>query len=212
MWRSKTCLLLLAGIIGPFLYGLTFAMDLRYTRGAFTSLPLTAIRLTAGELRVGRVLTSPPITAEAFRGGRIWRIQWAHVDAPRAIMLPETVAVLPTRSCSGLGLPYNEDYLISSALTPPGQMIALKNVSLQSFRAPLWPALLVTSSLALPKILQLLRTRLRRRRGGCITCGYSLAGNLSGVCPECGAVVPSPFLSVTACAAGPGSPTHEPSD
>lgn len=29
------------------------------------------------------------------------------------------------------------------------------------------------------------RTR-RRRKGLCITCGYNLTGNESGVCPECG--------------------------
>lgn len=27
----------------------------------------------------------------------------------------------------------------------------------------------------------------RRRRNQCVTCGYSLEGNVSGVCPECGA-------------------------
>lgn len=29
----------------------------------------------------------------------------------------------------------------------------------------------------------------RRRKGRCLECGYSLTGNLSGVCPECGAPV-----------------------
>ena len=31
------------------------------------------------------------------------------------------------------------------------------------------------------------RPRLRRERGLCCRCGYNLAGNTSGVCPECGA-------------------------
>jgi hypothetical protein len=26
----------------------------------------------------------------------------------------------------------------------------------------------------------------RRRRDGCVTCGYNLIGNVSGRCPECG--------------------------
>ena len=30
------------------------------------------------------------------------------------------------------------------------------------------------------------RRKLRRARGQCVTCGYDLTGNLSGVCPECG--------------------------
>ena len=31
-----------------------------------------------------------------------------------------------------------------------------------------------------------LRRRQRRRKGQCLQCGYSLEGNVSGVCPECG--------------------------
>lgn len=30
------------------------------------------------------------------------------------------------------------------------------------------------------------RTERRRAEGRCLRCGYSLHGNLSGVCPECG--------------------------
>jgi hypothetical protein len=30
----------------------------------------------------------------------------------------------------------------------------------------------------------------RRRRGCCSMCGYSLTGNVSGICPECGSAVP----------------------
>jgi len=32
-----------------------------------------------------------------------------------------------------------------------------------------------------------IRRRDRHRRGGCARCGYSLIGNVSGICPECGA-------------------------
>lgn len=31
-----------------------------------------------------------------------------------------------------------------------------------------------------------LRRRRRKTRGECVNCGYSLMGNVSGVCPECG--------------------------
>ncbi len=31
----------------------------------------------------------------------------------------------------------------------------------------------------------------RRRRGLCLTCGYNLEGNVSGVCPECGSEIAS---------------------
>lgn len=29
----------------------------------------------------------------------------------------------------------------------------------------------------------------RRRRGGCLKCGYDLTGNVSGMCPECGSSI-----------------------
>ncbi len=35
----------------------------------------------------------------------------------------------------------------------------------------------------------LLRARHRRRHNLCVKCGYSLEGNVSGTCPECGTVV-----------------------
>ena len=40
-----------------------------------------------------------------------------------------------------------------------------------------------------PQVLSLPATILanrRRKRGQCLSCGYSLTGNESGVCPECG--------------------------
>ncbi len=43
--------------------------------------------------------------------------------------------------------------------------------------------------LVVPGLLRLpssIRGRSRRRRGLCLSCGYNLTGNTSGVCPECG--------------------------
>ncbi len=37
-----------------------------------------------------------------------------------------------------------------------------------------------------------LRRHRRRKRGQCLTCGYNLTGNISGVCPECGTKIDSP--------------------
>ena len=34
-----------------------------------------------------------------------------------------------------------------------------------------------------------LRRHRRRKKGLCVACGYNLAGNESGVCPECGEAV-----------------------
>ncbi len=35
------------------------------------------------------------------------------------------------------------------------------------------------------------RIKKRRRRGSCVKCGYNLTGNVTGVCPECGAAIPT---------------------
>ncbi len=57
---------------------------------------------------------------------------------------------------------------------------------------PVW---IVTGVLLFPSGLAYLRGPVRRglraRRNHCVGCGYSLAGNLSGVCPECGAAHPT---------------------
>ena len=40
-----------------------------------------------------------------------------------------------------------------------------------------------------PKIVaaeQCMERQWRRAKGQCLSCGYDLAGNVSGVCPECG--------------------------
>jgi len=36
------------------------------------------------------------------------------------------------------------------------------------------------------RTFSVLRKRRRERRGRCLSCGYSLTGNTSGICPECG--------------------------
>ncbi len=54
-------------------------------------------------------------------------------------------------------------------------------------QVPIW---FLIATVALPAILLALRTRLRRCEPRCPACGYNLTGNVSGVCPECGAAVP----------------------
>jgi hypothetical protein len=54
-------------------------------------------------------------------------------------------------------------------------------------------ALLIVPALPFPLIWRSMRGRWkadrRRRLGQCVACGYSLAGNSSGVCPECGKAI-----------------------
>lgn len=40
------------------------------------------------------------------------------------------------------------------------------------------------------RVMWAIRREARRREGTCLHCGYNLTGNLSGVCPECGAAIP----------------------
>src|SRR4051794_36987725 len=49
--------------------------------------------------------------------------------------------------------------------------------------------------MAISEIRQMERVR-RSRGGACLSCGYSLEGNVSGVCPECGTPV-LPSLTVS---------------
>ena len=60
---------------------------------------------------------------------------------------------------------------------------------------PLW---MVTGGLlvqpALAYIRGPIRRRLRLRRSQCLSCGYSLTGNSSGTCPECGTACPTTGL------------------
>jgi len=57
---------------------------------------------------------------------------------------------------------------------------------------PWWAFLLLVLGCFPPVIPELVRdgrrhlAEFRRKHGLCLHCGYSLAGNVSGVCPECG--------------------------
>lgn len=77
-----------------------------------------------------------------------------------------------------------------------GGVLAFVIVSVLLFRAgePAIPAF-VTPAVVLLELLYLdnrlhawrdERRRKRRASGLCLRCGYNLAGNVSGVCPECG--------------------------
>jgi len=51
----------------------------------------------------------------------------------------------------------------------------------------LWvPFILVAAYPTIVIVTRVYRRHRRRRKGLCLKCGYNLAGNVSGVCPECG--------------------------
>ena len=62
-------------------------------------------------------------------------------------------------------------------------------------RIPLYaPLLLYALYLGFFVVQRPIQRYWRYKRGLCPTCAYSLMGNLSGICPECGSVIPDDLL------------------
>ena len=79
---------------------------------------------------------------------------------------------------------------VGSTVTPPD--LVLKSAALATLRplSTLWIAaagLLLSMYPTVTIIRGPLRRWRRRRKGLCVECSYDLTGNVSGVCPECGA-------------------------
>jgi len=83
----------------------------------------------------------------------------------------------------------------SSSSVRRGMPIQSKRTAGMARRLPLEPiwlgfagnTLFYAAALFVPPVFsRWVRSGLRRRRGCCTACGYSLDGNTSGVCPECG--------------------------
>jgi len=83
---------------------------------------------------------------------------------------------------------------ISEATTSAGPYaISIQITYSPRFSLPLWPVLLVTAVLPVLWMMREYRRRRGRRRtlnGLCAACGYSVTGNTSGTCPECGTPIP----------------------
>ena len=60
---------------------------------------------------------------------------------------------------------------------------------------PYWCVLAVTLPLPVGRLIRRRRSARRRKMNLCTDCGYDLAGNISGICPECGkAIQPADVL------------------
>jgi hypothetical protein len=61
--------------------------------------------------------------------------------------------------------------------------------ALSGVTTPIWPLAAALALLPLVSLARHVRRRVRARgtTGRCPRCGYNLTGNVSGVCPECGA-------------------------
>src|SRR5439155_5802664 len=77
-------------------------------------------------------------------------------------------------------------YRVARYPDPPGTgRIVTDTTSQWSVPLPLVALLLLTPGVA--GLWARVRRRTRRAKGLCVRCGYDLRGNVSGVCPECGA-------------------------
>jgi hypothetical protein len=84
----------------------------------------------------------------------------------------------------------NGNHLSYAELMPPG---GGRLSGLLTFRFPLWIPILVFGSYPVAAFVRrVVIPNHRRRAGQCIACGYSLIGNESGTCPECGQTVTHP--------------------
>ncbi len=96
----------------------------------------------------------------------------------------------------GLIRPYA---LVASRMRPSEGALGTPTIHLYGVRTWIWApiALLAVYPVMTLVLDRFASRRLKRRvqRGFCITCGYDLTGNTSGICPECGttlSAIPNP--------------------
>ena len=108
--------------------------------------------------------------------------------------LPQGLSLSWNSRCkSALGFGYRNEPLI----LPMGNNLV--TAATRSWSVPIWPFAAATS--VLPAIFAFKAHRSRRRRlaNSCLRCAYSLTGNTSGVCPECGKPIHSESASEKIC-------------
>ncbi len=81
---------------------------------------------------------------------------------------------------------YGFGYEVDVSITPTNKVNRMYRVMM-----PMWALIAVCAFYPTLAYMREPVTRLRRRRlNQCPPCGYSLMGNMSGVCPECGSITP----------------------
>ena len=82
------------------------------------------------------------------------------------------------------------EYKVISAMLGAPYQIGKAWVRHRLLRFPAWIAILLSATYPIIAFIRgPLRRRRRRKRGQCLSCGYNLTGNTSGVCPECATMV-----------------------
>lgn len=90
-------------------------------------------------------------------------------------------------------LPSSSNWLVASRIWLGNQTIGhgplVEVDGVVVWRAPLWPELVLFSLIPGYQLFFQYRERRRSSVGRCLSCGYNLTGNISGVCPECGGTI-----------------------
>jgi hypothetical protein len=187
--------LLLAPLSTGTLLAISYIRPLNMQRGGFDRLPLTGIVLEKGACRIDRVTPAPGVTKDK-RASRFLsnNTGWMHCEAPGALVLAEYVLLFQQKiNLSQMQVrclnPYVSgayyDLDVSGHLRPK-RRIEIGPVAFDAYIGPLWP---FPAALSLGPLFLLgfaIRGRLRSANNCCLSCGYDLTGNISGVCPECG--------------------------
>ena len=99
-------------------------------------------------------------------------------------------AQLPRRAAGFGGFTYRSSAVRLFQPEPDGTLLYYRQCAVT---VPLW--FLFSVFAAYPTVAFIrgpVRRYRRRRKGLCVKCGYDLTGNVSGICPECGAEVKQP--------------------
>jgi hypothetical protein len=151
----------------------------------------------------------------SFESERWWASYTRDVTPMRSLKLKKNVAEVSVNPLEAFVKSEAPDYSVisnetfeieSDTIEPPQNLICgfgfrLENLAAStqsgspsrviSISSPLYLFVAMASIfplLSLARTRSALRRRRRRRQNRCITCGYNLTGNTSGVCSECGTV------------------------
>lgn len=176
---AGTCLIVLVLLIALRICSVHKRVSL--TTGSVDRPPCTELVLYKWRLRVGRLSESAEATPAGRKTANLKIGYFTTFSGPSATVHNGGVRF------SGSGPAISADFDMVRTAHP----VALRNASfligLIDLR-PVVPLLLIYPAIAL--YLGPYRRYRRRRKGRCVGCGYHLAGNVSGVCPECGHQIP----------------------
>jgi predicted RNA-binding Zn-ribbon protein involved in translation (DUF1610 family) len=164
---------------------ITYVHTFQFSRGNLGSLPVTHLLLARGEImlvRVEKITASLPFYRLQERS--YWVARWIRRDVAEALITPQGIITLDDK---GFGiLPYNGSPFISSYFRPTGEHVELSNISIREMRVRCWPVALLLGIYPALFCHRRVRSSWHKTPDRCPACGYSLIGNLSGACPECG--------------------------